>query len=1386
MKNPILRLSLTSAAIAVALCGPVAAEDIDLFSGSPGKGVNPNVVIMIDNSANWEAASQHWPGNVKQGQSELRALARAVGELPVVDGNGTVNMGLMLFTPGVGVTPDGAYVRFHIREMNPANKLFLQQQIGIGTDAAGKAVDICDNGLNGLTNSPNCIFQNFSSANEKVGTAKLNYSAGLFEVFKYFGGFTDPAHALNDSPNGPSGFSGSTPIDASHFGPLRYARNGAEAAPYSDPYAYNGGSLTGYNPPFDADGKNSCAKNYLIFIGNGFPSQDTPTSLLAGVNGKTTQLPMPQFTTTVQKNVSTNLAIDTACHTKAACIALAGATFSGYDSFDCTGGVPSPVNPLGTDPVCETPAQCAVTASLTVPGYTNYTCTGGTTAAPTSGTDKACETQASCAGTTAPAMFPGYLSYACTGGSTTTGTVNLGTDPATESVAACKLRAKALYPGWTSYNCTGGTTVATVINNVGTDSVCENAANCTSNAPTYFPGHDSYVCSGGTGCGGIKLVGQTVAATDTNKSGMTMTATGCSGTGKLYNQTVNASNACTSGQTMQGTNNCITGQQMVGLRDVTTVVPLDSTALPDSSKQRYTDEWARYLSTTDANFVKGQQFIYTYTIDVFKDAQDADETALLMSMAKYGGGGGDRHYFQASNEDAILDALRQILTDVQAVNTVFASASLPINATNRSQNENQVFIGMFRPDGSGNPKWYGNLKQYQVALFGGDARLADALGNEAIASTTGFIQACANSFYTTDSDVTTATGVTHYWEFSPISAGSCLAKPGSGFNDQPDGNVVEKGGAAEVLRRGNDPSVPNFVVNRTMITCEKAPCTGTTEFNKTSVPTSRTGAIDDIQNEHIIEFTKGVDWKDENTNNTDLTTIKETRPSMHGDIAHSRPLPVNFGGLRQVEVYYGSNDGAFHAMRGTDGKELWSFIAPEHHGKLKRLYDNVPVITSPNLLPGTISAPKDYFFDGSAGLYQNLNSSQVWIFPTMRRGGRMIYAFDISAAGSPLFKWSAGCPNMDNDTDCTSKMGEVGQTWSVPNAAFIAGYPISGADSGKKPVVIVGGGYDLCEDSDKAETTCTSLSKGHRVYVLDADTGNVLAELPTEGSVVADITLIDRDFDGKVDHGYAADTRGNLYRIDFVDPAGLTPREFKDWTITKIAKTSGAGRKFLFAPSALSSGQVAYLALGSGDRERPLIANYPYTTPVQNRFYMLIDKFQATGLPVDLDGSSLVDATTDPGCTDNADTSKLGWWMALEAGQGEQTVTSSVIFGGTIFFSTNRPVKIEENSCATNLGEARGYAVNLLNASGVVGTGGLCGGDRSGIFTGGGLPPSPVVGTVPVKLPDGTTKPISILIGGVKLDTGGSNTSSGIGAQEPPVPIKHIRSRVYWYKHGDK
>jgi Tfp pilus tip-associated adhesin PilY1 len=346
----------------------------------------------------------------------------------------------------------------------------------------------------------------------------------------------------------------------------------------------------------------------------------------------------------------------------------------------------------------------------------------------------------------------------------------------------------------------------------------------------------------------------------------------------------------------------------------------------------------------------------------------------------------------------------------------------------------------------------------------------------------------------------------------------------------------------------------------------------------------------------------------------------------------------------------------------------------------------------------------------------------------------------------------------------------------LPNAGFVKGF------STTTPLIIIGGGYDSCEDSDSTTPSCSS-TKGNRVYVINADTGSLVATFNTDRAVAADVTLVDRDAtpDGMVDHAYVADTGGNLYRIDFVDPTTMAPRASGSWTITKIARTTGAGRKFLFGPAAFAPrGNKVYLSVTSGDRERPLVTNYPYVSPVVNRAYMFIDKFATTGLPVDLDGSTMQNTTSGTTCDDRLASGQDGWYFDLANGRGEQGVNQSTIFGGLVFFSTNRPdTSVSATSCRPNLGIAYGYAVNLLNASGAVGTGALCGGtSRSGIFTGGGLPPSPVTGTVPVNGRD-----VTVMIGGIQR-TG--SASSPIGSQKVRPTITSRRNRLYWYRNVDQ
>jgi Tfp pilus tip-associated adhesin PilY1 len=1361
MQSTARALSAAALGTALILTPPklVNAEDIDLFvSAAAVAGTNPNVLIFIDNSANWNSAAQHWDASLKQGQSELRAITTILSQL---DGtNPKVNMGLMMFRSG---SPDGAIVRFGIRPMNTTNIQAFKDLIG--------ALSGCPTANNSVNGTPNCILQNFSGTGvEQTNSASTNYSGGMMDVYKYFGGFTSPTYAQADQQ--PPGALN----DSTHHGQRRYFDPGNNLPSRADPVAYSGDGLSYVSPI-----ASPCAKNYLIFIGNGFPSQDA--DILGNVNeGATPQTPaqlaVPNFTT-IANTTTTTLGTDSTCETASACAsAVSAANGTLYDSYACTGGSQDTPAASGTDTVCETQSICQTTRGpLLFPGHTNYVCSGGTSSSVSSTT-----TLANATGCFATAALCQAAQPNPNGGTT-----------------------------YDSFTCSGGISDGTVLSTNFSNTTCISQTTCqgtttqgAGNAANFGNlGYSSFVCSAQSTAGCAAGTGKkwtvtghtSPVCTSPSKTNWTVTGTiNACASPSLKNQTIQAydvSNVCA------GSN--FRNQTEQGTKTVNTVTPLTTFCTPGTAgcvPVNNADEWARFLYTTDVSALLGQQNVATYTIDVFKDHQDTNETGLLFNMAKYGGG----KYFQATNEDAIVSALNQILIEVQSVNSVFASASLPISSTNRSQNANEIYIGMFRPDASGNPRWYGNLKKYQFAQFGNDVLPADASTppQQLASSATGFVQPCAVSFWTQDSG--------SYWLFQNGSAGQCTtAGTTATFSDSPDGPLVEKGAAAEILRRGNAPPTTPGVQsplpgpNRTIYTCATAasccPTCATGQsttlvtFNSTNVSKAELGSatMTDQQRDNIINFTIGQDIFDNNTN----ANASDVRPSIHGDVAHSRPVPVNYGASTGVVLYYGANDGSLRAVRGSDGKELWAFIAPEHHAKLQRLVDNSPPILYPNQDPVPVGATrKDYFFDGTAGLFQNVDNSKIWIFPSMRRGGRMIYGFDVTNPNTPAMKWKVGCTNaaLSDSTSCTLGFEQMGQTWSTPSVALVKGF----STDPNQPVIITGGGYDDCEDQDVAPNTqCTASGrKGNAVYVINADTGALIRSFSTSGSVPADVTLIDRDFDGFVDHAYVADTLGNVYRLDFVDPATISPRSSANWTMTQIAFTTGANRKFLFSPAALPASGKVYLAFASGDRERPLITDYPYPTGsnpgVLNRAYMFIDKLTG-GSPVNLDGSSMTDLSSGSACGTASPESQgqSGWFIDLSAGAanatstaGEQAVTSTIIFGGLIFFSTNRPVAVPVGACANNLGEARGYALNLLNASGAADTLNICGGARNVVFVGGGLPPSPVTGTVPVG-----GKETTVMIGGAPR---GGGTACAICGNKVTPTITQRRQRVYWYTDSDK
>ena len=817
-----------------------------------------------------------------------------------------------------------------------------------------------------------------------------------------------------------------------------------------------------------------------------------------------------------------------------------------------------------------------------------------------------------------------------------------------------------------------------------------------------------------------------------------------------------------------------------GITGATTALPLS----PSGSATNVADEWSRFMHRSSKNIVS-----YTVDVDKITTGQGPGWSALLKSIATVSSG----KYFSVTSGNggaSIADALGEIFSKIQAVNSVFASVSLPVSVNTEGTYLNQVYIGMFRPDADAMPLWAGNLKQFKLARFGNTLRTVDAYDYpDTIDALTGFVDRCARSFWT-------PTTMDSYWSFRP--QGDCNVIPAIGatppepltnsaYSNRPDGNIVEKGAQAYKLRS---------TTTRTVKTCSAtfASCTTLTDFNSTNVTDAMLGTTAG-GNVALVNWAKGQDVKDEDI---DAVTTAEMRPSAHGDVVHSRPTAINFGTDPlypidcnatgpKVVVFYGGNDGVLRAINGNrcitvngvaPGAEYWSFIPPEFYASLKPLYDNnVQIDFEGN--PTTPVQPKPYGIDGPIAAFKD--ATRTWIYPAMRRGGRALYAFDVSGLAAdtpvaPTLKWKKGCPNQADDTGCSTGFTDLGQTWSAPKVLKAGGY-----GSGASPMLIMGGGYDTCQDADPH--TCTSASKGDHIYVLDADTGALLKTFDTDRQVIGDVVISADASTGRANWGYAVDMGGNVYRLSGVNantPFGNTAPG--SWTITKIASlgcattaTCAANRKFMFAPGVVNENGTYVLLIGSGDREKPL-RNWSSAYGTSNYFFVLRDvpnddewlsdeAVNCGSAVMCLSSLLLIPAgSADPAAADLA--AKKGWYLGTV--DHEQVVTSAITVFNTTTFSTHTPVPAGATGCTSNLGTARVYNVSYKNASSQNGTN-----NRNEVISGGGLPPSPVAGMV--TLDDGSTVPF--LIGG--------DPDSALQSLLPTGPATGSQPKAvtYWYIH---
>lgn len=580
---------------------------------------------------------------------------------------------------------------------------------------------------------------------------------------------------------------------------------------------------------------------------------------------------------------------------------------------------------------------------------------------------------------------------------------------------------------------------------------------------------------------------------------------------------------------------------------------------------------AEYMANQDmAPDLSGTQTINTYTIGFATNQQ------LLKNTAEAGGG----KYFTTSNVSGLTEAMKSIIVEILAENTSFAAPSVAVSAYNNLGYRNDLYYALFRP--AEGDRWVGNVKRYKLTRAeNGDSLIVDRDGNPAVDPQTGFFRDTARSFWssTADGKDVAKGGVA---ENLPASR-SVYTWTGSDRTPTANAGVT---GAASLARLADTQQLTNAMLGAANTT-ERSNFIKWGQGLDPQTNTRRQQVADVLHNEPKLVAYR----TDENLARVTNAEKTPDDPSYDPELGPS---------LEQLYLFFSSNEGFIHAVDASTGVEKFAFIPKELLPNLGAYYKDAR------------GGAKTYGMDGQIKLwveYGPLNTdnqtrelSKAFLYAGMRRGGRNYYALDVANLDAPTLKWVI-------KGGVTPGFDALGQTWAAP---MLGQLKVNGTPT---KVLILSGGYDTNQDND-APNIPRNDTRGNALFIVDADTGKLLwragndqgADLRISSmtnSIPAEPALVDVNGDGLVDILYVADTRGQIFRIDF-NHSGANSTA----TGGRIAGLGGAtaadNRRFYSAPDIAlhreRGGQPHFtIAIGSGYRAHPL------NEDTEDRFYVLRD-----------------------------------------------------------------------------------------------------------------------------------------------------------------------------------
>jgi len=669
------------------------------------------------------------------------------------------------------------------------------------------------------------------------------------------------------------------------------------------------------------------------------------------------------------------------------------------------------------------------------------------------------------------------------------------------------------------------------------------------------------------------------------------------------------------------------------------------------------------------------------------------------------------------------------------------AGSVPVNGPGKRASGQDVYFPLFQPEPW--PLWPGNIKKLKIAPLtepGADATDPVALdivaaapaGRSAISTVDGQILADALTFWT-----------------DPLGADVRAFDPALQEVPGRDGRSVTRGGARQQvpgfltggIGAGNaepgarqlytlDPDQPGE-----LLPFDASPAT----FDALATYLDPAGALPEADGLDLMRWIRGQDSYDEDADGDRY----ESRRRVLGDLLHSRPLAVNYGARRgsgysadnpEIRIFFGTNDGVFHLLRNTapsgaeSGRETWAFIPPQLlpmqaalAGKRDGAWQSHPY----GLDGEAVAVIEDRNGDGTI---ESAEGDSVLVVIGQRRGGRALYAFDMTDPDEPRYRWS-----IDHRTP---GFEQLALTFSTPRVARLD----LGEDA-PTAVLLFGGGYNGgWADGERIGKDAGAGSDpiGNAVYVVKAADGSLVwrAVGPGDGTVTASgervfyapgltdsipsaLAVIDSDHNGVADRAYVGDSGGGVWRIELTEHRHRQPdtptTDEANWYLARLASLGGTGdadRRFFHAPDVVHSRDRA------GDYYGVLIisGNRAAAGEVRARNFAYLLKDRKTAATRDQEpfpaGSGIghedladVTAACLSPAQDSCSAADLapGWKLELQA-PGEKGLSAPLVSHGTVLFTSYVPgaVDLREDGtpdCTQTRGFSRVYGVTLGSGS---------------------------------------------------------------------------------------